>query len=265
MKNVYEFEDYKEFLKDWAQRQGRGARLKMAKAMNCQLAYVSIVLGSDRHLSVDQAEALSRHLRFNRDETECLIWLVEKARAGTPSSAAFFARLLEKKREEVRQIKKRLNIRTGLKESAKAIYYSDMLYSAIHIALTIPALQNRKALAAHFELGLDRINEVLKFLLEQELAQEEKGQLRPTQKQIYLDRDSPFSAIHHNNWRMAALRSLSRRKTEDIHLSMVVSLSEKDVNLVREKLAACIADISQTIKKSPEESLMACNLDFFQL
>jgi hypothetical protein len=264
-KSLFDFDSYKDYLHEQVKREGRGTRQRMATAMNCQLAYVSVVLGGDRNLSIDQAESLARHLGLNQDETEFFIWLVEKERAGTEGSIQFFTRLIERKREERGQLNKRINIKTGLKESAKSIYYSDMLYSAVHMAVTVPALQTRQALALRFETTLERINEIVSFLKENALLTEERDRLKPGDKYVFLDRKSPYIGIHHANWRMAALRSVARKRSDDTHLSMVVSVSDSDAKLVRAKIAACIEDIGQTIKSSREEAVMAFSLDFFRV
>ncbi len=46
---------------------------------------------------------------------------------------------------------------------------------------------------------------------------------------------------------------------------MVVTLSEKESQLLRRKMALWIEEMSAIIRDSPEEKLLAFNLDFFEI
>ncbi|MCB0407785.1 MAG: hypothetical protein KDD34_06240, partial [Bdellovibrionales bacterium] len=59
--------------------------------------------------------------------------------------------------------------------------------------------------------------------------------------------------------------SIAKKNNEDVHLSLTVSLSHKDRQLIRQKIAQFVEEISGQIKGSKEEELMAFNLDFFEV
>lgn len=54
-------------------------------------------------------------------------------------------------------------------------------------------------------------------------------------------------------------------RNTDVHLSMVVTLSEDDIKSLQRRISEFIEEVSQKIKKSPEESLVAFGIDFFEV
>jgi uncharacterized protein (TIGR02147 family) len=239
-------------------------RRQLAISIGCQLAYISLVLGGNRDFSIEQAEACTRFLGLGKDETEYFIWLVERERAGTQGSRNFFDQLLEQKRAQYLQFKKRVAISHELDDVDKAIYYSDYLYAAIHMAITVPSLRTPQAISRRLGESLERVIEILDFLKTRQLIREEKGALLPTSQHIFIDRSSPFVGQHHRNWRMQAIRSASRRDPKNLHLSLAVTMSERDAALLRNRIAEFIEEISTVIKASPEEKLMSFGVDFFE-
>lgn len=267
-RSLFSYSNYKTYLHDRIRREpkaGHGMRQRLADAMGCQLAYVSQVLRGDRHLSVEQAEALARYLGLSRDEKEYFIWLVEHDRAGSPGSRKFFSELLAQKREQYLQFKKRVDISKEISDQAKARYYGDYLYSAVHMLITIPAYQTSRAISERLQVSAERVTEVLELLKGEGLIQEDRGKLVPTSKYLFLEKTSPFILQHHTNWRLQALRSVARRRPEDQHVSLVVTLGEKDLQSLRRRVAEFLEEVSSTIKASPEERLVNLSLDFFEI
>lgn len=267
-KSLYSYNDYKTYVLDRIKREpkaGRGIRQKLAEYIGCQVAYVSHVLSGERDFSVEQAEGITRFFAMTSDESEYFIWLVEKDRAGTSQTKSFFEKLLQQKREKYLQLKNRVNISNELDDAAKSTYYSDYLYSAIHMIVTIPKFQTPKAISEAFGISLQKISQVLEFLKTNGLITEHAGKLIPTSKYLFIDKASPFILQHHTNWRMHALQNVRKGEGNDLHLSMAVTISEKDAKALQRRISEFIEEISETIKKSPEEKLMAIGIDFFQI
>lgn len=158
-----------------------------------------------------------------------------------------------------------MNISNELGDTAKATYYSDYLYSAIHIIITIPKFQTPKAISEAFGISLKKTSEILEFLKTNGLVTENSGKLVPTSKYLFIDKDSPFILQHHTNWKMQTIQNVRKNDSTDLHLSMTVTLSEKDSKILQRRISEFIEEISETIKKSPEEKLMAIGIDFFDV
>src|SRR5262245_14806797 len=97
-KDVFEFSDYKDYLKAWIHNQprgGRGARSKLASALKCHTAYVSQVLNQEAHLSLEQAEEFNALAPHPPEQSEYFLLLVQLARAGTPLLKARLRKQIE--------------------------------------------------------------------------------------------------------------------------------------------------------------------------
>ncbi|MBS1983727.1 MAG: TIGR02147 family protein [Bdellovibrionales bacterium] len=263
--SIYSHSDYKRYLIERTRVEGHGARQRLAQAIACQAAYVSHVLNGDRHLSVDQAEAVARHFALGSDETEYFVWLVEWARAGTPGARRLFARLLEQKRTQSLQLKKRVNISEELSDADKAIYYGSYIYSAVHMLVTIPKYRTVESIAQRLAQPSARIVAVLDFLTSRQLVTERAGKFEAGSRYLFIDKESSFVLQHHSNWRLQAMQNAAKRSGEDLHLSLVVTLSEEDAQSLRQRVAEFVSEISGKIKESKEERLMNLNLDFFEV
>ncbi len=267
-KTVFDFNNYKEFLKFWilAQPQkGRGIRRQLAEASNCQVAYISHVLAADRHLSLEQAEAIGRYIGLRSDEFEFFLLLVEIARAGTKSLKLFFEKQLQQKREMYRQIKSRVGLKGVVSAEDQGTYYSSWHYQAIRMALTVPNLQRPATIADRLNIPLERVNEILKFFLSRGLIRETAKGYETTDTQIHVGTDSPLIGRMHSNWRLHTMQTLDRKNVDDLHYSAAVTLSEADYHKVREILLNSITESHKVIRPSKEEKLCVVALDFYEI
>lgn len=262
---VFEYRDYKQFLKDLSDLKPRGFKSALAQAASCQLAYVTHVLGGAAHFSLEQAEGISRFLGHTKLEQRYFLTLVEFARAGTPQLRHALAEFLQDYREKFFSLKERVNIKQSLSSEDQLIYYSSWVYAAVHVMTSIPALQSREALASALVLPLAKVNEVCDFLIQTKLIGEDGKRLTMTSRQIHLGKDSPLISQHHSNWRIQAIRSLDLGKMNDIHYSSVFTLSEEGAERVRAILTQAIADSVQIIKGAKEEQTRAMTIDFFSV
>lgn len=81
---------------------------------------------------------------------------------------------------------------------------------------------------------------------------------------LHLGAESPLISKHHLNWRLQAMEHFARRSIDDLHYSSVVSLSEKDVVAIKEKLVALVGEVKQVVRESKEERLQCFALDFLK-
>jgi uncharacterized protein (TIGR02147 family) len=266
--SIFAYEDYKTFLLDridsWPGG-GRGVRRLMAEAMGCQVAYVSHILVNDRHLSIEQAEALTRFLALRMDEAEYFVLLVEYNRAGTHELRQFFRRQLKQRREQNQKLKNRVVTKGEVSPVDQAQYYSSWHYQAVRMLLSIPGYRSPAAIAGKLQIDVERVNEILSFLLDRGLIAESAGQYRITSKTLHLGDDSPLISKLHANWRIKTLQKLDRRNAEDLHYSSVVSLSHSDFAKVREILVKAMLSSHKVIGPSAEERLCVFALDFYEL
>jgi uncharacterized protein (TIGR02147 family) len=265
--SIYQHPDYKSFIKAaFAAREnkGRGQRLKLAEFLGCQDSYVSLVLGGDRHFSVEQGEGVARFLLLDEEETETFLFLLLRDRAGTEAARKYFTSRLQEKEKRYLDLRKRVKIESDLSDAEKMYYYASPLPAKVHMLLTIPGGWTAEKLARRFRTSNEKMSEVCKFLVAKGLIRETAGKLHGASKFLFLDKQSPFLSRHHGNWRLDALQTIQEKKDEGMHLSMTITLSEKDAEELRHRIAHFIQETSSFIKDSKEETLMAFCLDYYR-
>lgn len=268
-KNVFEYRDYKLYLNDFIKsqpRNGHGVQSKIATLLSCHSAYVTQVLKKDAHFSLEQAEILNPFLRHTNDEADFFILLVQSGRAGTQSLRERIDRQMKHILEKRQLLKKRFSGNVELKEVDQMTYYSHWYYCATHILTSIDKYQTIEALASRLSLSSERVVGILQFLESVGLIQVKAGKYKYCGNDfLFLGNDSPLLPRHHTNWRMYAISSLGNVENNDLHFSTVVSLSDKDVLKIKEKMITEIESTRKIIRDSPEEDIYCYNLDFFKV
>jgi uncharacterized protein (TIGR02147 family) len=266
---VYDYKDYKKFLNDWIgllPHKGRGQKVHLAQALRCQTPFISHVLSGDYHFSVEQTIDCARWMALDDDQTDYLVRLVLKARAGTRETENFFERQIQRKKSTETELKKRLKIKEGLSEEDQNQYYSSWHYAAVHMALLNPQLQSLAALQNYFQLPLTQLGKIIDFLARTKLVETKpNGKIKNTARKIHLERNSPLIASHHTNWRLHAIDKIKEADRENLHYSSVMSLSAEDYDWVKSKISILLEEIVVKITDSPDEKLAAFCFDWFEL
>lgn len=265
---LYEYASYKKFLNELIRTYpsaGRGQRKSLAEFIGCQVAYVTHVLSGDRDFSLEQAESAARYFALSRGETDYFLALVQENRASTVELRKYFERQLREIRERNGRLDKKLGFKDVLPNEAKLIYYSSWLYSAVHIALTIPNLRTVPALAEKFSVSSAQILQIIEFLCKYGMAYKENNLYKTKSSLLHLEKDSPLIARHHSNWRLRALNALDEIQENNFHYSLAFSVSKKDAQRVREHMMKSFLEIAEIIKPSKEEELMGLCLDLFHV
>lgn len=264
--SVYDFRDYKVFICEalkTRKNHGRGERSRLATAIRCHTAYVSQVLKGNSHLSLGQGMRAAKFLGLDSSETHYFILLLQISRAETPELRHYFTEQVSKVHEERTQLRNRLTYEKTLKFDDQATYYSSWLYSAVHILLSIPHFRSREVIANYFDIPIQKISDILDFLVSAGLAIEQRGSFIIGTNSVHLGDKSPFVSQHHANWRNQAISSMDREAAGDLHYSSVVTLSELDVPKVRSVLIQAIEEVRKIVKPSKEERLYCYLLDLF--
>jgi hypothetical protein len=179
---------------------------------------------------------------------------------------SFFSEQLAELREKHLNLKERIGISEVLSEQNQGIYYSSWHYAAVHMAVTIPGLRTRAALARALRIPPRKLASVLEFLASVGLVSKEGESYLPGSSVLHLPKDSPMIPVHHANWRQQALAMMhSDHAHESIHYSSVSSLSREDALKIKSMLTRAISEAVQVFKVSPEEGLYGFNLDFFRV
>lgn len=266
-KNVFDFTSYKAYLEHalGGSKVRTGARKRAAEWIGCHTAYLSIVLNGDANLSLEQAFRLNDFFGHDQEEREFFLLLVQMERAGSKDLEDYFFQKIQQHLLSRQTIRGRLQYEEGISAADQAIYYSKWYYSCIHVMLSIPGLQSKIALSEHLRIPVSVISEVLNFLESRGLAVLKEGLYQIGPRHLHLSHTSPHIGKHHSNWRNRAMASLDLPSKNDLHYSVVVTLSEGDVIKVREQIMELIRANMNVIKDSKEECTFAFTLDYFQI
>lgn len=272
MNDLFQYIDYRNYLKDWIAAQsgkGRGMISALAKTARCQPAYFSRMLLGRAQLSLEQAFAIQKSLKHSPDEVNYFISLVEYDRAGDMELKTFFREKLRSLQLEREDLRNRFKDAPALTQEFQRIYYSSFQYAVIHTCISIPKLQTLDALEGFLNISRERIEEILGFLMKTGLATRDGGKWKVGKNRLHLGRDSTLIQQHHSNWRIEALKSLGRGKgaqsDTDLHYSAVVSLSVEDASSLKELWIKTLEKFGQQVSTSKEETVRALVIDFFSV
>ena len=266
MKSVFEFGDYKSFVRHLVSDTAlRGHKKAYAKALMIQPAYFSQVLHSSAHLNLEQAQRLADFCGLSEIESEYFLFMLQRDRAGTEALRLFFERRLKRLLANRYQLSERLEVKETLNAHDQAIYYSSWIYSAVHTLVSLPGKGNAQTMAQHLGVPLKKVTAALQFLVRVGVLVEKDGVYQTGKASLHLPDDSPFIGQHHRNWRLQACERMEKKLANDLHYSSVVSLSESDAERVRNELIRSIRNVKKTVRDSQEEKACCFSLDFYEI
>ncbi len=268
MKNIFNFKDYKDFLRDFENSRKsfeRGFRSKLAEFIGCQSGYISHVFNGNAHLSLEQGYKTTEFLSLDERERKYFLLMIEIARAGTKELREHFKTELNSLREEYLNIKERVGNARVLTEKEQSTYYSSWHYLAVHVVASLKDYNDSKSIASALQISESVVKQILLFLLQTGIVKQEKDWIKPGLTNVHLNRESPLIRQHHTNWRIAAIQSLMNDSKPDIHYSTVSTLSKDDAEKLRTEMVNLIAKYVEIIKPSKDEVMYGFNLDFYNL
>ncbi|MGZ3698691.1 MAG: TIGR02147 family protein [Bdellovibrionota bacterium] len=267
--SVFEYRDYKAYLRDSLEARTetkRGERSRLAGFIGCHTAYVSQVLNGQAHFSLEQGELASRFLGHTKDQSLYFLLLIQFARAGTPSLKQLFEEQMQALREKQLVLKDRLEFQKTLTREDQATFYSSWHYGAVHVLVSVPGCHTERGMSDYLGLPVERIAEILQFLVKVGLVLRKDGSYKVGTSHIHLEHDSPLISKHHSNWRLQAIQSLDYSKNnKDLHYSSVITSSKADAEKIRSLLVSAIEDVRAVVKPSKDEEGYCYAIDFFGL
>jgi uncharacterized protein (TIGR02147 family) len=266
MINIFEYRDYKTFLKEKLKTMGHGAQAKLSEAINCQPAYISQVLNRTPDLSLEQAADTAEFLELSKAQQDFFLLLVQHDRAGSERLKKIFKVKIAELIKSRALVSNRISGTDILDENTKAKYYSRWYYAAIHVLVSVESLGSRDAICEHLGLRKEIVNEALDFLLKDGLIREKStGEFTVGMRRLFLEGDSPYIIQHHANWRLRAIETITQGGEGNIHFSSLYGLSKTDFERIKESLLSQLVEIRELVKPSPEEMVCVLNLDLFSL
>ncbi len=268
-KDFFEYQNYREILELWLEgrpNKGHGERSKLATATRAHTAYITHVLKGRAEFSPEQALLASDYMGHGDDEKRYFLKLVELARAGSSELKKHIKSEIEIIKAQRKNLQLRLRSPKTLSLEKQVLYYSKWYFTAVHFALFTGTLTTDVLLAQALHITLKQCREALALLVKMELAEKSSnGHYRSTQRFLHLERESPLIAKHHANWRARALEAMDQNRTQDLHYSSVITISQDDENEIFEILTSAIEKVRTVVRRSDEKGGVVYSycLDFF--
>lgn len=114
-------------------------------------------------------------------------------------------------------------------------------------------------------LPVEIVSQVLSFFVRRGFAEQKGNEFFAGETRIHLPEDSPLVSRHHANWRMKAITSLDDKRPNDLHYSLVMSLSEEAAEKIRTILLQSVQEIEPVLKVAKDETVYALNIDLFHI
>lgn len=266
MISVFEFNDYREFLKTYHDElgsNGYGWKGKLASALGISSSLVSQIFAGQKSLTQEQTSDLCDFLGFNELESDCLHTLVDLDRSGHFKYQQKLKSRLQKIKSQSKKIGQRVPRSKELNEEQKAIYYSNWLPTGVRNLCALPNIKTLEDVAKHLGLEVHTLREVFEFLLEMGLIKWQDDQITYATASTHVDRESPFVGLHHRNWRLQALEKINLKKNEHVFFTGPMSLSHQAYEEIFSYIPNFIQKVMDTSAPSDSEMTACLNIDWF--
>lgn len=264
--DIYEYTDYKKYLTDFITKQKKITRAAIAELLNCQRSYISQILNSHSHFSSEQIFQIAKYIKLSTEQTKFLVLIFNYNRTAHDGLANLYLKDIKEIKEEQNSIKTVIETTSELSDKDKYQYYSKWWYSAIHILLSIDRYNSFETISERLKLSVETVQEVILFLFETGLVENDSSFYKISDARIHLDKKSPLIAIHHKNWRQRVIESLDRTETNPVNYSSVVSLSQEACEQIKKVIRKSISDSEKALHESDGElELYSLCIDFFKV
>ena len=264
--DIFEFQDYRDFIKKWIEIHPAGSRgqlLRFAQSLGINPATVTLVLKGVKDFTLEQAMDACDYFALSGLETEFFMTLVLRSRAGKPNLKKSFENKIAVLREKALNLKDRLPAAQDFDESAKATFYSQWFYSGVRLASALPNCHSAEQLADRLELPHSLVQQVLKFLIETGLCVRNEAGVTFGPRDTHIGADDPMVLRHHTNWRQKAIEQMPVKKGNELYYTHPMALAQEDISKVRQLLVQAIDQIVEVVGPSESEEVMCLNIDWF--
>ena len=266
---IFDYLEYKEYFQDYLStmpKSGRGQYKKLAEFLRVSTVSVSQIFRGERHLTSEQAYLVTKFIELDNYETTYFLHMLDYAKASHFELKEFYKLRLDKVREEAIRVKGRISKFKELKDSDKAIFYSDASFSKVRLASSLEGINNIDDLSKYLNIPSSKISSIVDFLLEKGLCKLKKDQLHINTQHTLLTADSPFVKNHHVNWRVNSIEKASdlNRKNE-VMFTLPMSLSEKAYDELHKLILKTIKDTYDVVGPSEDECLAYLGIDLYKI
>ena len=150
---------------------GRGLFREMAEHLRISSVLMSQIVNGNRQLGEDQAFELCRYLKLSENEAEYFLLLAHRERAHMHTYQKHLDEKINKMFLDANQPKNKvLPSDIVMSEKAKSHLASNIEYSLIRLACSLPSIRTADEIADRFQLPRQEVVQALEFLTENGLC-----------------------------------------------------------------------------------------------
>jgi uncharacterized protein (TIGR02147 family) len=265
METLFQFEDYKEYLREEIKRRSQGQKgllKKIAAHLKVHSSLLSQILRGPKHLTYEQAYLVTEFFGIEGLAAKYFINLVQKERAGSAKLRNFIE-------AELATIKSEYRLREGsakdhpLDLRGQTQFYSQWYYAAVHLLTTIDQYADLETIASKTGLPLDQVREVVDFLFAIDYCRREKGKIRANHVRTHLVNPVLLNR-HHTNWRLKAMEKMAEPTSPNRYFYTIpMSLEEKDSPRIKELLMKLVKEVDKIVDTQNPDKVACLNIDWF--
>lgn len=266
--NLYDYDDYRAYLMEWLEAQpkaGRGILRAWSQKFGVHPSLLSQVLSGKRLLTLELADQIGDELNLGENEGTFFQLLVLQEHAGTKKLKDKFRKRILEARTRSKKISERVRTDIELSEEAKAIFYSNWMYAGLRNLSAIPEYRTVDALSSRLGLPRALVAGAIEFLVTEGLCRiNEGGAIEVGPQRTFVPAGSPLVERHHQNWRLHGFTKMKLKRSEDLFLTIPMSLSVADAEKLRALLPSWFQEVNKIIGPSESQTVRCLNLDFFE-
>ena len=222
-------------------------------------------MAGSANLSLEHAIRTCEFLNLSEKESYYFMLIVQLGKAGSKALEGYYLKQIREIQIEQQKISSKISAHDTIPVHDQVTFYNSWAYAAIHILCAVEAYQSRRAIREYLHLSAKNIDPIIDFMIEKGVIQEKNGRLSQGSTRIHLAKGSPFLIKHHSNWRMKAIQSLDDEREHDLHYTMVMSLSKKDIEKMKQIIFDAITRTDQLLKETGDETVYSFSMDWFKI
>lgn len=265
--NVFEYLDYREYLRDVLKDGPRGMQTRMASAAECQATYLIRVTKETAHLTDDQAYRIARFLNLAGNQLEYFLNLLRYGRASDRELKRYYKGLLEESARDLKQdVLQRIEYLSEMDSASIQMgMFAQWQPSTVHLATACPQYRTAKSISKTLALEVDHVRRILAWLEEHGFVTRDGDEYTHSGQSLRMPRESPLYPAIQRSRRELALRYLDRGAENNLHFSSVFATTVDHLKEIQEEFSGLIERTHRKLPNYDSEDVAVMIMDFFRL
>ncbi len=270
--NLFDYDCYKSFLKDWVLKHPNGSRglyKKLSSDSNVPTVIISQTLSGKREFTLDQAFAVSEHIGVKSDnEWEYFKLLIEKEKVSNLVFKNKIQEKLKKMRAGFFKVASFSQDKRNLSNQFAKIYYSKVEYSLVRLAILIAGHEKNQMFKKLLNIGIgkEKANECLHALINMGLVELKNDKYYPTSLMVHIDKSSDLFKLYKKNLIDYLKTVLAKtHEEENIDYYSIAALDEQTSIQFKSDLLKLLKKYSNGIKKASSDEIHLLNIEYMRI